>query len=155
MDVITRADKEALERRLAELLANRKALSDRIGEARQHGDLRENGEYLAAREQQGLEEAEIRRIQERLATAQVVDQIPAAARDLVFLGSTVRLRDNQTGEEELYRLVGEASADPFAEVVDVTVNSPMGQALLKARVGETIRVDAPRGVKYFTVVELL
>lgn len=155
MDIITRDERDQLEARLAELKANRPLITQRIAEARALGDLRENAEYHAAREQQGLEEAEIRRLEERLARAQVVDQSKPMADGVVFIGSTVRLRDLDDGDEDLFRLVGEASGSAMADYVEVTVTSPMGEALLKARVGETIRVNAPRGIKRFEIVEIV
>lgn len=155
MDMVTKAEKEALEQRLAQLIANRGAISVRIAEARAHGDLRENGDYHAAREQQGLEEAEIRRLQERLSGMSVVDEkLSSAMKDTVFIGAMVKLRDEGNGDEDLYKLVGEASPVMPADYVEVTATSPMGEALLKAKVGETVRVNAPRGVKRFTVVEI-
>ena len=154
MDVITTADKEKLQRRLNELHANRSVISERIAEARALGDLKENAEYHAAREQQGLEEAEIRRIEDRLANAQVVSEDKKAA-DVVFIGSTVKIREVGTKDEELCRLVGESSGEDDGEVFEVTATSPMGEALMKARVGETIRVKAPRGVKQFEILEIL
>ncbi|MEL6498498.1 MAG: transcription elongation factor GreA [Planctomycetota bacterium] len=154
MEFITEEDKAKLEAQLQTLLENRPAISDRIAEARALGDLKENAEYHAAREQQGLEEAEIRRIEERLASAQVVDATKQAD-GVVFVGSIVRLKDIKRGDDDTYRLVGELSGDAAAEHVEVSVNSPMGQALLKSRVGEVIRVDAPRGVKQFEIAEIL
>ena len=155
MESITQADKEQIEERLAALKANRSAISERIAEARELGDLKENAEYHAAREQQGLEEAEIRRLEERLASANVVNTDMANNAGVVFVGSTVRLRDTGNGREGVYRLVGEPTDDDNDEIVEVTSTSPMGEALMKARVGETIRVKAPRGLKRFEVVELL
>lgn len=154
MELITPEEKQKLEQRLADLKENRPNVSNRIAEARALGDLKENAEYHSAREQQGMEEAEIRRLEEKLASAQVVDSSKQAA-DVVFIGSVVRLKDLKRGDDDTYRLVGELSGNAMAEHVEVSVNSPMGQALLKSRVGETIRVDAPRGVKQFEIMELL
>ena len=154
MEFITEEDKAKLEAQLRSLIANRSVISDRIAEARALGDLKENAEYHAAREQQGLEEAELRRFEERLASAQVVDASKQAD-GVVFVGSIVRLKDLKRGDDDTYRLVGELSGDAMAEHVEVSVNSPMGQALLKSRVGEVIRVDAPRGVKQFEIAEIL
>ncbi|MCA9302806.1 MAG: GreA/GreB family elongation factor, partial [Phycisphaerales bacterium] len=114
----------------------------------------ENAEYHAAREQQGLEEAEIRRLEERIGSAQVVDESKQAA-DVVFIGSTVQLREEGDDEIELYRLVGESTGSSDPEIVEVTATSPMGEALMKARVGEVVRVNAPRGVKRFEIVGIL
>jgi transcription elongation factor GreA len=155
MDIITREEHEQLDARLAGLKSNRPVLTVRIAEARALGDLRENAEYHAAREQQGLEEAEIRRLEDRLARAQVVEQGKQVADGVVFIGSTVRLRDLDDGDEDLFRLVDEASGSAMADFVEVTVTSPMGEALIKARVGETIRVNAPRGIKRFEIVEIV
>lgn len=156
MEMVTKADKEAIEGRLAQLIANRSVISQRIAEARAHGDLRENGDYHAAREQQGMEEAEIRRLEQRLAGVMVIDETMAkAVEGVVMVGATVKLKDLDNDDEDLFRLVGEASASPPAAYVEVTVTSPMGEALHKARVGDTIRYQAPRGIKRFLVVEIV
>jgi transcription elongation factor GreA len=144
MEMITADEKAQLEKRLAELTANRPVISQRIAEARALGDLKENAEYHSAREQQGMEEAEIRRLEDKLKTAHVVDGNLAKSAAVVFLGSTVKLKDTRTGDEDLYRLVGESSNDDDDEVIEVTTSSPMGEALLKSRVGETIKVKAPQ-----------
>lgn len=155
MEMITRDDRTRLEARLAELRANRPRITERIAEARALGDLKENAEYHSAREQQGMEEAEIRRIEDRLATAHVVDDSGPQAEGVVFLGSTVKLREVGSGDEDLYRLVGEATGDLSLDYIEVTCTSPMGEALMKSRIGETISVRAPRGVKEFLIVELV
>lgn len=153
MDVITASEQEKLKERLNSLIANRSVISERIAEARALGDLKENAEYHAAREQQGMEEAEIKRLQERLASAHVVDE-SKTARGVVFIGSLVKLREEDDDEIETYRLVGEASGSDDPDIIEVTATSPMGEALMKARVGEMIRVNAPRGVKTFEIVEV-
>lgn len=154
MDVITAAEKDKLKARLNDLIANRSVISERIAEARALGDLKENAEYHAAREQQGMEEAEIKRLEERLANAHVVDESKTAD-GVVFIGSTVKLREEGDDEIELYRLVGEASGNVDDDVIEVTASSPMGEALMKARVGEVVRVNAPRGVKRFEILEIV
>ena len=153
MDFITADEKLHLEAKLAELRAKRPLIVQRIAEARALGDLRENAEYHAAREDQGMNEAEVRRLEERLSTARVVssDSVPA---DVVFIGATVKLRD-EDGDEDVYRLVGESTGRIDGDVMEVTATSPMGEALMKSRVGETVRVDAPRGVIKFLIVEIL
>ncbi len=154
MNIITADEKAHLEGKLEVLKAKRIELSKRIADARELGDLKENAEYHAAREDQGLDEAEIRRLEERLETAQVVDSSHLPS-DVVFIGATVRLRDVKYGDLELFSLVGEATGRAPEDVTEVTASSPMGEALLKARIGETIRVDAPRGEIRFEVVEIL
>ncbi len=154
MEFMTDKDRTDLEQKLEELIAKRPLITKRIAEARAHGDLKENAEYHAARDDQGLNEAEIRRIEERLKNAKVVDddQIPE---DMVFVGSTVRLRDTERGDEDLYKLVGESSGSFDSDEIEVTTSSPMGEALMKSRVGETIKVDLPRGTKRFEIVEIV
>ncbi|GAB4516524.1 MAG: transcription elongation factor GreA [Phycisphaerales bacterium] len=153
MDFITAEEQQQLKAKLKELHEKRPQITQRIAEARELGDLKENAEYHAAREDQGMNEAEIRRIEERLASAKVVGEgdVPS---DMVFIGATVKLRD-EDGDEDLFRLVGESSGADTGDVVEVTATSPMGEALMKARVGETIRVDAPRGTLRFEIVEIL
>ena len=155
MDFITADEKSQLQEKLDDMKAKRPVLSKRIGEARALGDLSENAEYHAAREEQGLLEAEIRRIEQRLKSSKVADDaiIPD---DMAFLSSVVTLRDVETGDEEIYKLVGEASGkfDPDAEQIEVTLGSPIGEALMKTRVGDTIKVDLPRGTKRFEVVRI-
>jgi transcription elongation factor GreA len=153
MEIMTQTEREKLEQRLTQLKANRPVISQRIAEARALGDLKENGDYHAAREQQGMEEAEIRRLEGRLASAQIVEA-GAGGADVVFLGNTVRIRDLETGRTDTVKLVGEMSDEPPDDYDEVTPNSPMGEALMKARKGETIRFNAPRGVKRYEIVEI-
>ncbi len=156
MEMITREEKEALQKKLDDLIANRPVISKRIAEARELGDLRENAEYHAAREDQGMQEAEIRRLTERLANVTIMDESVHKSTGVVFLGATVRIREVGSDELELFRLVGEASgAGANADYVEVTATSPMGEALMKARVGEVVSVRSPRGVKKFEIVEIV
>jgi transcription elongation GreA/GreB family factor len=74
---------------------------------------------------------------------------------MVFIGAMVRLRDVDSGDEDLYRLVGQATGDFSADYVEVTTNSPMGMALMKSQVGETVRVTLPRGERQFLILELV
>jgi len=156
MELMTLAEKQMVETRLAELVGNRPGLARRISEARDLGDLKENGDYHAAREQQGMEEAEIRRLQDRLLNISLIDErMSKAVEGVVFIGSTVRLRDTSDGDEDLFKLVGESAGTAPADYVEVTATSPMGEALLKSRVGDIIRVSAPRGEKKFEIMEIM
>jgi transcription elongation factor GreA len=154
MEFMTQEDRVRIEKQLEELKGKRKLLSDRIGTARELGDLRENAEYHAAREDQGMNEAKIRDLESRLKSSRVLesDSIPD---DIVFVGATVRLRDVDNNDEDLYKLVGEASGDFSLDFIEVSQQSPMGAALMRARVGETVRVDLPRGPKRFEVLEIV
>lgn len=154
MEFVTKEEKGRLEGRLAALIANRPVLAVRIAEARAQGDLKENADYHAARDDQGLEEAEIRRLEKRVKGAQVADDIEVPE-DMVFLGAVVRLKDMDDGTDDLYKLVGESSGSFDADEIEVTTQSPMGESLMKARVGETVRVDLPRGPKRFEIMEIV
>lgn len=154
MDFITREDKAQLEETLRECIAARKELSARIATARELGDLKENAEYHAAREDQGLNEARIRELEDRLKNAQVADDADIPE-DMVFIGATVLLKDLDTEEEDEYKLVGNPSGNFSLDFIEVSSVSPMGVALMKSRVGETIRVDLPKGTKRFEIVKLI
>ncbi len=154
MEIITSEEKATLEKKLHELKGKRLEISARIAEARALGDLKENAEYHAAREDQGLNEAEIRRLEERIATAGVVDG-ENRPDDIVFVGATVKMKEVDTDDEDVYRLVGEPTGGGDDEVFEVTASSPMGEAMMKSRVGEVIRVNTPRGVKRFEITEIL
>ena len=94
--MLTQSEFDRLKARLEALLTNRAAISERIAEARELGDLKENSEYHSAREQQGLEEAEIRRLTDMLATSHIVEEGASRSTDVVFLGCTVKVRDLRT-----------------------------------------------------------
>jgi transcription elongation factor GreA len=153
MNYLTADDKANLEQQLEELKKKRKVLSDRIGRARELGDLRENAEYHSAKDDQGHNERKIKDLTKRLASAVVVDD-QEKPDGIAFVGATVRLRDIDSGNEHLCRLVGEASDGDIGEYIEVTPNSPMGLSLLKARIGDTVKVDLPRGEKRYQVVEI-
>lgn len=154
MEFLTQEERDMLQARLDKLRANRPILAQRIADARALGDLKENADYHAAREDQAMEEADIRSLAERLAGVKVLESA-TAVEGLVFLGATVRLREVDSGDEDLYRLVGESTGSATLEYIEVTASSPMGESLMKARIGEVIRVDAPRRVMRFEIVEIL
>ncbi len=154
MDFITGEEKKELEKQLRDHIASRKELTTRIATARELGDLKENAEYHAAREDQGLNEAKIRELEDRLQNAQVADDADVPD-DMVFLGATVILKDLEDEEEEQYRLVGNPTGDFTLDYIEVTPTSPMGMSLMKARVGETIRVDLPRGTRRYEIISIV
>ena len=154
MNFITPDEKAQLEQLLSNLRANDKLLIQRIQEARALGDLRENAEYHAAREDKAMNDAKMKEVEGRLATAQLAGET-AIPTDMVFVGTLVRLRDIDRGDDDVYKLVGESSGRFDLDYIEVTTTSPMGVALMKARVGESIRVDLPRGAKRFTILEIV
>ena len=153
MDFITGEEKTQIEQTLRDCITARKELSERIATARELGDLKENAEYHAAREDQGLNEARIRELEERLRNAQVADDAEVPD-DMVFIGATVLLKDVESGDEDKYRLVGNPSGDFSLDYIEVSSVSPMGVALMKARIGETIRVDLPKGTRRYEILEI-
>jgi transcription elongation factor GreA len=154
MEFVTQEEKQQIEQKLEELKAKRPIITKRIGEAAAQGDLSENADYHAARDDQGLNEAEIRRIEQRLKEVQVADA-GAIPDGMVFVGSVVRLRDTDDDSDDLYKLVGESSGNFDAEEIEITTRSPMGEALMKARVGEIVKVDLPRVIKRFEIIEIV
>lgn len=154
MEIISPADRAKLEQQLKDLVALRPVLATRIAEARALGDLKENADYHAAREEQGLNEAKIRELEGRLRTAQVAGE-SSVPKDMVFLGAVVRLRDTGSGTLVAYKLVGQMTDDESDEYIEVTTSSPIGVSLMRARVGEVVRVDLPRGERRFEIIEIL
>ncbi len=153
MEFITPEEKQQLEQKVEDRRSKRPIITKRIAEARALGDLKENADYHAARDDQGLNEAEIRRLEERLKTAQVTDG-SGVPDDMIFVGSIVRLRDTDNNDEDLYKLVGESSGNFDADEIEVTTGSPMGESLMKSRVGDVVKVDLPKGTKRFEVMEI-
>jgi transcription elongation factor GreA len=155
MQMVSAAEKAALEAKREELYKSQIDVQDRIRKAAALGDLSENAEYHFAKEENRNIQRELAQVEAKLRSVQVVntDDVPE---DLVFLGHTVKLLDLDDDSEQLVRLVGEAGApNPNDEVMPVSVNSPMGEALLKARVGETVKVKAPRGTMEFKILEIV
>ena len=128
----------------------RPRITEAISIARAHGDLRENAEYHAAREQQGLIEARIRDIEEKLAHAQVIDVRSIQADGKVVFGATINLIDDDTGDEICYQIVGEDEADIKAG--RVSISSPIARALIGKEEGDIATVQAPGGEKNYEIL---
>jgi transcription elongation factor GreA len=123
-----------------------------IAEARAHGDLKENAEYHAAKEQQGFIEARIKDIEGKLSHLQVIDVTAVDARGKIIFGSTVELFDEGSGKEIIYKIVGEDEADIGAGLISYT--SPIARALIGQNEGDVITFAAPDGEKQFEVIEV-
>ena len=123
-----------------------------IAEARAHGDLKENAEYHAAREEQGLNEARIRELEDVLGTSQVVEYKQMGVEDRVIFGSTVTIKDIENDEIKKYQIVGDAEADIEHNTISFT--TPMAHALLKKELGEFIEVHTPGGDKEFEIINI-
>jgi transcription elongation factor GreA len=123
-----------------------------IAEARAHGDLKENAEYHAAREQQGFIEGRIAEIEARLSNAQVIDVLALEPSDRVVFGATVELADEETGDELTYRIVGQDEADIKAGLL--SINSPIARALVGKREGDVATVETPSGTRSLEIVKV-
>ena len=121
-----------------------------IAEARAHGDLSENAEYHAAREQQGFIEGRIMEIESRLSAAEVIDVAQLAASDRVVFGATVELEDQDEGAVVIYQIVGEDEADIRAG--RISVGSPIARALITKRVGDVAEVAAPGRTRSYEII---
>jgi len=127
-------------------------LPKEILKAREHGDLRENAEYKAAKERQSFLQARIGQLHRRVAALSMVnlDKIP---HDKVGLGSTVSLRHTSNGEEVVYEIVTPEEADPT--VGRISPSSPIGKSLLGHEEGDTVEVRVPAGTKEYEIVKLV
>jgi len=123
-----------------------------IAEARAHGDLRENAEYHAAREQQGFVEGRIKDIEAKLSNAQIIDVRTLNAGGRVVFGATVVALETATDEEHTYQIVGEDEADIREGLI--SVSSPIARALIGKSGGDVAVVQAPGGEREFEVLEV-
>ena len=155
MQFVSPEEFAALEKKRQDLYNQKIDVQDRIRKAASLGDLSENAEYHFAKEENRRMEKELAELETKIKNVSIAptDNVPE---DMVFLGHTVKLQDLDDDSETLVRLVGEAqppSAD--SEVTDVSATSPMGDALMKARVGDVVKVKAPRGTMEFKILEIL
>ena len=123
-----------------------------IAEARGHGDLKENAEYHAAKDQQGFVEARIKEIEAKLSNTQVIDVTTVDAKGKIVFGATVELLDEQTGKEIVYRIVGEDEADIKDGLISFT--SPIARALIGKNEGDDVSFSAPGGEKRYEVIQV-
>lgn len=123
-----------------------------IAEAREHGDLKENAEYHAAREQQGFIEGRIQEIEGKLSNAQIIDVTEMNANGKVIFGATVLLADEETGNEVTYQIVGDDEAD--IKEGKISVSAPIARALIGREEGEIASVQTPGGLKEYEIVEV-
>jgi len=129
---------------------DRPAVIQAIAEARAHGDLKENAEYHAAKDQQGFIEARIKELEAKLSNLQIIDVTAIDAKGKIVFGSTVELLDQRSGEEISYKLVGEDEADIKQGLISFA--SPIARALIGKNEGDEISFSAPGGEKQFEVI---
>jgi len=131
---------------------DRPAVIRAIAEARAHGDLKENAEYHAAKEQQGFIEGRIAEIESKLSNIQEIDVTAIDAKGKVVFGSTVELLDVDSDQEIAYKIVGEDEADIKTGLISYT--SPIARALIGKTIGDEVRVAAPGGDRPYAIIEL-
>jgi len=128
----------------------RPAVIAAIAEARAHGDLKENAEYHAAREQQSFIEGRIKQLEGELSHAEVIDVAKLDAGSRVVFGATVTLADVETDEERRYQIVGDLEAD--IKLAMIAISSPIARALIGKNEGDSVTIDAPAGQHEYEIV---
>ena len=149
---MTAAGLAALEEELRQLRdVDRPAVSKAIGVAREHGDLKENAEYHAAKERQGMIEARLKNIEGMVSHAEVIDPASLSG-DMVQFGATVLLIDEDTDEEKVWQIVGEHEAN--IEKGLLNIKSPIARALIGKEEGDSVEVRTPGGDKSYEVLKI-
>ena len=143
----------ALEEELKQLkTVDRPRITAAIAEAREHGDLKENAEYHAAREQQGFCEARIRDIEAKLGGAEVIDPLKLPQEGRVVFGVTVVIENLDTEEQKRYKIVGDDEADFKAN--KISINSPIARGLIGKSEGDEAKIQTPSGEVEYEIVEV-
>jgi transcription elongation factor GreA len=142
---------ERMKRELARLKEERPTISREIGVAREHGDLSENAEYHAAKERQGMVEAQIKDFEDKLGRSEVIDPSKLQGSKVRF-GATVKLLNIQTDEEVTYQIVGadEANIDEGT----ISISAPLARALIGKEPGDEVKIKLPIGDREYEVVEV-
>ena len=144
----------ALEEELKQLkTVDRPRITAAIAEAREHGDLKENAEYHAAREQQGFCEARIRDIEAKLGGAEVIDPLKLPQEGRVVFGVTVVIENLDTEEQKRYKIVGDDEADFKAN--KISINSPIARDLIGKSEGDEARIETPSGLVEYEIIHVL
>ncbi len=123
-----------------------------IAEAREHGDLKENAEYHAAREEQGFIEGRIKQLEGELSHAEIIDISKLNAGSKVVFGATVELADVESDEEKRYQIVGDLEAD--IKLGLIAISSPLARALIGKLEGDAVTIDAPAGKRDYEIVSV-
>jgi transcription elongation factor GreA len=142
---------DAMKAELANLISRRSEISERIATAREHGDLKENAEYHAAREQQSFNEGKVAELEDKISRAEVID-LATLDGDTVKFGATVNLLDEDTDKKVTYQIVGEYEANIENKLVSIA--SPLARALIGKTVDESVEVKTPKGEKCYTILAI-
>ena len=150
---MTKRGETLLREELADLKGiQRPRVIQAIADAREHGDLKENAEYHAAREQQSFIEGRVKEIEAKLSTAQVIDVTALPKSGKVVFGTTVKLTDLDSDEEITYQIVGDDEADLKAR--RISVGSPVAKALIGKEAGDEVSVTTPKGIREYEILEV-
>ncbi|MEL7297698.1 MAG: transcription elongation factor GreA [Pseudomonadota bacterium] len=150
---LTARGAEQLKKELKQLkTVDRPRIIQAIAEAREHGDLKENAEYHAAREQQSFAEGRIQEIEAKLSNAQIIDVTTLNANGKVVFGATVELLDLENDQSTVYQIVGDDEADIKQGMI--SVSSPIARALIGKSEGDEVTVTAPAGNRDYEIVEV-
>ncbi len=131
---------------------DRPKVIEAIATAREHGDLKENAEYHAAREQQGFIEGRIKDIEAKLSNATIIDVTTLSNTGKVVFGTTVNVADEETGDEVIYQIVGDDEADIKQNMI--SISSPIARALIGKQEGDIVDVKTPGGIRSLEIVEV-
>ncbi len=150
---MTKTGAEKLREQLHELKSvERPRITAAIAEARAHGDLSENAEYHAAREQQSFMEGRINKIESTLADAQIIDVEKINEKDKVVFGATVTILNLETDKKVTYQIVGELEAD--IKIGLISIASPIARSLIGKQIEDTVDVNAPSGIVEYEIVDV-
>lgn len=150
---MTVAGSKALQEELQRLKSvERPRIIKAIAEARAHGDLSENAEYHAAKEEQGFIEARIRDVESKLASAQVIDPTTLNTEGRVVFGATLKLYDENADAEVRYQIVGDDEAD--IEAGKISINSPIARGLIGKEEGDEVEVKVPDGIRRYEILSV-
>ncbi|MEI0609520.1 transcription elongation factor GreA [Brachyspira pilosicoli] len=148
---ITKEGYDKVKEKLSELKAEFDTLPAIIAEAREKGDLKENAEYHAAREKQGLLQAQISKLESDLAVCEIVDP-SKMNKDIVTFGKRVKVKDKNSNTVSEYRIVGELEADMSKN--EITIVTPIARGLLTKKVGDVVTIKVPAGDKVLEILEI-
>ena len=149
---LTKDGEKKLQEELKNLKLERPKITKAIAEAREHGDLKENAEYHAAREQQSMVEARIKDIEFKLGNSEIIDSKFSENKNQIIFGSTVELLNTKDNSKIKYQLVGEDEADLTKN--KISFNSPIGKGLMNTKVGDIITILVPNGKLNFKVINI-
>lgn len=152
--LLTQEGYDKLEAERDELVSvRRREVSERLKEAISYGDLSENAEYDAAKNEQAELEERIHKLENMLRNAKIINEDEVSG-DQVNVGLTVRVKETGSGEEQSFVIVGSTEADPFAEPAKISNESLVGRGLLGKRVGEIVEIIVPDGILHYSIEEI-